>query len=70
MEPKHGKTVPPAIEEAVEDEMRQEADTSGLTPDPTTARWPFPPSLDYLPEEPDESVTRSRPATRPHPPRS
>jgi hypothetical protein len=70
MEPKQSSTVPPAVEDAVRDEMRQEGDTSALTPDPATARWPFPPSVDYLPEEPDESVTRSAPATPPHPPRS
>jgi hypothetical protein len=69
MEPEHGKTAPPAVEEAAKAEMRQEAGTSALTPDPATPKWPFPASADYLPEEPDESVTRSAPATPPHPPR-
>jgi hypothetical protein len=69
MEPEHGKTAPPAVKEAANDELRQEAGTSALSPHLTTAQWPFPPSLDYLPEEPDESVTRSAPATPPHPPR-
>ena len=70
MEPKHGSTAPPAVADAARDEIRQEADTSGLAPHPATAKWPFPPSVDYLPEEPDESVTRLEPATPPHPPRS
>jgi len=56
MEPKHGKTAPPAVEEAARDEMRQEAGTSALTPDPATAKWPFPPSSDYLPDEPHDST--------------
>jgi hypothetical protein len=58
MEPKHSKTAPPAVEEAAKAEMRQEAGTSALTPDPdpATAKWPFPASRDYLPEEPHEST--------------
>jgi hypothetical protein len=56
MEPKHSKTAPPAVEEAAKAEMRQEAATSALTPDPATAKWPFPPSGDYLPEEPHDST--------------
>ena len=56
MEPKHSKTAPPAVEAAAKDAMRQEAGTSALTPDPATATWPFPPSRDYLPEEPHETT--------------
>jgi hypothetical protein len=56
MEPKHSKTVPPAVEEAARAEMRQEAGTSALTPDPAAAKWPFPPTSDYLPEEPHDST--------------
>jgi hypothetical protein len=57
MDPKHGKTAPPAVEEAAKAELRQEAGTSALAPDPATPQWPFPPSSDYLPEEPHDSVT-------------
>ena len=56
-EPKHARTAPPAVEEAARDEMRQEAGISALTPDPATAKWPFPASRDYLPEEPHDSTT-------------
>ena len=55
-EPKHSKAAPPAVEEAAKAEMRQEAGTSALTPDSPTAKWPFPPSSDYLPDEPHDSV--------------
>jgi len=61
MEPKHGKTAPPEVEEAARDAMRQEAGTSALSPDPAIAKWPFPASNDYQPEEPHHSVADSPP---------
>ena len=59
METKTSKPAAPAVEAAAKDAVRQEAETSALTPDapdPATAKWPFPASRDYLPEEPHDSV--------------
>jgi hypothetical protein len=52
------KPASPAVEDAARAAARQEIETSGLTPDQKTVpeKWPFPPSRDYLPEEPHDSV--------------
>jgi len=45
MDTKRTKPASPAIEDAAKDAVRQETETSGLTPDkePIPERWPFPP---------------------------
>jgi hypothetical protein len=57
MQTKPSKPAAPAVEAAAKDAVRQEVETSALTPvapDPATPKWPFPPSTDYLPEEPHD----------------
>jgi hypothetical protein len=59
METKTSKPAAQAVAAAAKDAVRQEAETSALTPgaaEAATAKWPFPASRDYLPEEPHETT--------------